>query len=82
MTTQTTDMIDAATPHSGGAKVNGGIGSREPHGFTGSLWEAHPLWKEILWMDTVNKVHGIQFKQGFLRKVSNQVTPEEPLGKS
>ena len=60
MTIQTMDLIDGVTTHSGGAKVKGGIGSREPHGFPGNLWEGHPFWEETVQMDRVNEVHGIQ----------------------
>ena len=60
MMTQTTDLIDEATPHHGGAKVEGGKGGREPHSFPGNLPEAHPLWEETVQIDRVNEVHGIQ----------------------
>ena len=60
MMIQTTDLIDGVTPHSRGAKVEGGIGGREFHGFPGNLQEAHPLWEEKVWMDIVNEVHTIQ----------------------
>ena len=60
MTIQTMDLIDRVTTHSGGAKVEGGIGGREPHSFTGNLQEDHPLQEETVQMDRVNKVHGIQ----------------------
>ena len=74
------DLIEGATTCSGGAKVKGGIGSSEPHGFPGNLWEAHPLREEAVWMDRVNKVHSIQTRQEFLWKLANQVRPEEALG--
>ena len=60
--------------------VKGGIGSRKPHGFPGNLQEDHPLWEETVQMDRVNKVHGIQPRQGFLGKAANQGGPEEALG--
>ena len=53
------DLIDGVTTHSGGAKIKGGIGGRQPHSLPGNLWEAHPLQEETVQMDRVNEVHGI-----------------------
>ena len=60
MTMWTAELIDRAFTCSGGAKVKGGIGGREPQGFLGNLWEANPLQEETVWIDTVNDVCGIQ----------------------
>ena len=60
MTIQTMDLTEGATTHSGGAKVTEGMGSREPHGFPGNLWEADHHWEDTVWMVRVNAVHGIQ----------------------
>ena len=76
----TTDLIDQVTTHSRGAKVKWGVGGREPHGFPGNLQEAHPIWEETVWMDRVNKAHGIQTRWGFLGKAANWGGPEEVLG--
>ena len=73
------EPIDGAITCSEGAKVKGDIGSKEPHGFLGNLLEVHPIWEETVWMDRVNKVHSIQTRQGFLRKVANQGGQEEDL---
>ena len=62
---QTMDLIVGATTCRGGAKVNGGVGGREPHDFPGSLWEAHPLQEETVQMEGVNKVPGILPDEGF-----------------
>ena len=57
---------------SGGTKVKGGIGTREPNSFQGNLQEAHPLWEETLQIDRVNKAHGVQTRLGFLREADDQ----------
>ena len=43
MTIWTTEPIDRAFTHSGGAEVKGDLGGREPPGFLGNLWESYPL---------------------------------------
>ena len=48
--------------------------------FPGNLWEAQPLQKEMVWMDRVNEVHGIQTRLGFLRKAAIQGRLKEALG--
>ena len=58
----TVELINRVSTHSGGSKVEGGIGGREPHGFQGNIQEAHPLWEETVQMDRVNEIHGIQTK--------------------
>ena len=55
----TAEAIDRVT-HNRGAKFKGGIFGREPQGFLGNLWEAHPLCEETVWIDRVNEVHNIQ----------------------
>ena len=60
MTIWTAELIDKASICSGGAKGEGGVGGREPHGFLGNPQEAHPLWEETVWMDRVNEVCSIQ----------------------
>ena len=55
----TMELIDIASTHSGGAKVKGGMGDREPHSILGNLQEAHPLWEETVQMDRVKIVCGI-----------------------
>ena len=55
MMTQTTDLIEGATPLGRVAKVKGGKGSRGLHSFPGNLQEAHPLWEETVQMDRVYK---------------------------
>ena len=60
MMIQTTDLTEGVTTHSGGAEVMEGIGSKEPHSFPGNLWEAHHIQEEIVQIDRVNAVHGIQ----------------------
>ena len=80
MLIQTMELINVVTPHSAGAEVEGGIGSREPYSFLGNLWKAHPLQEETVWMDRVNRVHGIQPRQGFQGKAANQGGLEEALG--
>ena len=59
MMIQTAEPIDGAFTHSGGAKVEGGIGGRELQGFLGNLQEANPLWEETVQIDRVNKDHSI-----------------------
>ena len=77
---QTTDLFEGASPHSGGAEVKGGVSGREPHSFPENLWEAHPLQGKTVWVDRVNKVHGIQPRSGFLGKAVIWGGPEEALG--
>ena len=79
---QTTDLINGVTPSSEGAMVKGDKDGREPHSFPGNLWEVDTLQEETVQMDrvTVNKAHGIQTRQGFLRKAADQGEPEGALG--
>ena len=60
MMIQTAGSIDGAFTCSEGVKAKGGIGGREPQGFLGNLWEAHPLQEERVWIDRLNKVCYIQ----------------------
>ena len=76
MMTQTTDLTEKPRR----TKVKGGKDGREPHSFPGNLQEAHPLWEETVQMDRANEAHGIQTRQGFLRKVADQGKLEEALG--
>ena len=74
------DLINRATSNRGGARVEEDVGSKEPHGFPGNLWETHLLWEKAVQMDRVTEVHGIQPRQGFLGKTGNQGGLEEALG--
>ena len=80
MMLQTMDLTKGVATHSRGAKVMEGIGSREPHGFQGNLWEAHHPQKESNPMDRMNLVCSIQTKQGVLGKTASWGGPEEFLG--
>ena len=73
----TAELINGTFTCSGGSKVKWAIGGRELQGFLGNLWEAHPLWKETVWIDRVNEVCNIQTRWGFLRRVADQGRQEK-----
>ena len=64
MLIQTTDLIDWVTTCSRGAKIEGGVGSKEPHSIPGNLWETHPLQQETVWMVRVkwSSLHSTQMR--------------------